>query len=343
MNLSVWNVNTNDWEFIGVCREIDVDPATHSGCAFTYSITSDITNYIDENDNNVVYFLALERNGFSPAAVSSLIKTDYVYLDVTTGVSPNPQTSTETLENGESFNVSWTINATGDNDTHYLVDVKFNSSYGNSNVPDNDTEDRKICIGNCPPSEPSVDTDAPTYSDFKDNSTASSPTNSTDVQLNTTITDATEIDFYRISTNNTDGNTMTNQTLLSGGSSPITVIFNESLAWFPQNVDSIMGWQIWSNDTLGFSSVSAMQTLTVQAVITDSCTPIANTNWIIEDNCTKSAFSWNMSNHYVNIKDGSLVLKDLSNLTAKFINISHNKYTAFNLSSNSRYNRTGNP
>ena len=119
--------------------------------------------------------------------------------------------------------------------------------------------------------EVAEDTDPPTYSDFADNSTASTPTNSTDVQLNVTITDSTAVDWYRIATNNTDGNAMTNQTIIDAGeTSPITAIFNESIAWFP-TTGGTLGWQIWSNDTLGNAGVSAMQTVTIRS-IGDTCT-----------------------------------------------------------------------
>jgi hypothetical protein len=61
----------------------------------------------------------------------------------------NP-TSSSSLSSGDSFNVSWVVNATGVNQTSYLVDVLFISSYGASLVPENNTEDRKVCIGVCP-------------------------------------------------------------------------------------------------------------------------------------------------------------------------------------------------
>jgi len=54
----------------------------------------------------------------------------------------NPQTAQETLEQGESWNVNWTVNATGIGD--YKIDVLFNSSY--ANVQDNDTTDSNVNI-----------------------------------------------------------------------------------------------------------------------------------------------------------------------------------------------------
>jgi len=68
-------------------------------------------------------------------------------------VGENPQTSPAVLDQGDSWNVSWTVNATGSTDTQYLVDVLFNSSYGSYNVPNNDTTNSRICIGTCPAAE----------------------------------------------------------------------------------------------------------------------------------------------------------------------------------------------
>ena len=64
-------------------------------------------------------------------------------------VIPSP----ETLEDGEEWNISWVVNASGENNS-YWIDVKFNSSFGNSFVPDNDTNDHRICIGKCPEEAP---------------------------------------------------------------------------------------------------------------------------------------------------------------------------------------------
>jgi len=77
-----------------------------------------------------------------------------------TGVVSNPQTST-TLNNGDSWNVSWTVNATGTNS--YYVDVLFNSSLGNSSVLDNDTVDRRITISVAPVMNSSRIAPSPAY------------------------------------------------------------------------------------------------------------------------------------------------------------------------------------
>jgi len=77
-------------------------------------------------------------------------------INITDGAEPmfivggtsNPQTSPETLEAGEHFNVSWTVNLTA-SDGSYEVDVFANSSYGDNIVPNNHSTDSSICVGSC--------------------------------------------------------------------------------------------------------------------------------------------------------------------------------------------------
>ncbi len=65
----------------------------------------------------------------------------YIYHVAESGI--NPKYSSQTLTVGQSFNVSWQLNMTATSGS-YLVDVLFNSSYGNSSVRENDTENRFI-------------------------------------------------------------------------------------------------------------------------------------------------------------------------------------------------------
>ncbi len=80
--------------------------------------------------------------------VSTSIEVDFIEIKVngSRGAS-NPQTSSVILNEGESFYPNWTINVTSTTpNQEYLLDVLFNSSYGNSNVLDNNTEDRRIIL-----------------------------------------------------------------------------------------------------------------------------------------------------------------------------------------------------
>ena len=76
---------------------------------------------------------------------------DFVYhIDVgdKTEIAENPQTQAINL--GDTFNASWTINATGANDTQWEVGVLFNSSFGTTNISEITTNNATVCIGVCP-------------------------------------------------------------------------------------------------------------------------------------------------------------------------------------------------
>ncbi len=81
-------------------------------------------------------------------SLTTSIEVDFIEIKVngSRGAS-NPQTSSAVLNEGESFYPNWTINVTSTTpNQEYLLDVLFNSSYGNSNVLDNNTEDRRIIL-----------------------------------------------------------------------------------------------------------------------------------------------------------------------------------------------------
>lgn len=56
----------------------------------------------------------------------------------------NPKSTTS-----DSNTFTWSVNATGTNNTGWYIGVLFNSSYGSSVISDNKTEDRFVCIGSC--------------------------------------------------------------------------------------------------------------------------------------------------------------------------------------------------
>jgi len=59
------------------------------------------------------------------------------------GVS-NPQSTTQNLSQGNSYQFNWTLNVTMASQVSHEIDVLFNSSYGSENVDNNDTEDRTV-------------------------------------------------------------------------------------------------------------------------------------------------------------------------------------------------------
>jgi len=87
----------------------------------------------------------------------------------------NPQTNVSSLVQGQSWNVSWIVNATGGG--CYKLDVQFNSTCGPGNVSTNDTTDSVFCIQR-----------PPSISNAKLNIT-SPVTGPTTVKVNASVTD----------------------------------------------------------------------------------------------------------------------------------------------------------
>jgi len=131
------------------------------------------------------------------------------------------------------------------------------------------------------------DTTEPGYSGAQTN--ASSTTyNGTDVQINLTITDGTAVDFYTLSHNDTGGSWTNESFVDAGGSQSVTMIWNYSIENFP-TTGGTFGWQVWANDTGGYSNTSLIRTFTVQEITTDSCSWTSG-DWVVinGDQCTLS-------------------------------------------------------
>jgi len=130
------------------------------------------------------------------------------------------------------------------------------------------------------------ETDPPTFSAITDNSSVTLY-NGTDVQINITIEDATNVDFYTLSHNDTSDHSWTNETIINVESTSIGVIWNYSIENFP-TTGGTLGVRFWANDTGGYSDVSDIHTIIVQPIITDTCScPGLNQNWEVnmEDTC----------------------------------------------------------
>lgn len=110
-------------------------------------------------------------------------------------VAENPFTSSETLEVGEGETFNWTVNVTNSSTVSFLVDVFFNSSFGNSLVPDNSTDDRRVDLN------PSVIVIVPQWFDNRSNGTFIS----TPVLHSVNWTDVTALSGYVFSFDNGSG------------------------------------------------------------------------------------------------------------------------------------------
>jgi hypothetical protein len=161
-----WNENSLTWNTQPSPITLQSTSIMSSGAMWEYWNISNnsISRFI--NGNNISYVIK-DSVESSTTIYDSLFKTrennsyspNITICYSNTTIINNPIISSTSLLSSQSFNVSWLINATGTNNTQYLVDVLFNSSLGNSLVPDNSTDDMKVCIGSCP----SAPSGAPTY------------------------------------------------------------------------------------------------------------------------------------------------------------------------------------
>ncbi len=131
------------------------------------------------------------------------------------------------------------------------------------------------------------DTDPPTFSAITDNSTATTPTNGSTVQINITLIDATNVDFYTLSHNDTSDFSWINETFIDVEATTVNVVWNYSIQNFPIT-GGTLGVRFWANDTLGNSNVSNIHTITVHPIVVDTCTCPTGENWNVDciDNCS---------------------------------------------------------
>jgi hypothetical protein len=191
-------------------------------------------------------------------------------------ISENPEISSEilgessleTLEQGEQWNVSWTLNVTSTSTESYLIDVLFNSSYGNSLVPDNDTEDRTVLLN------PSGADGTPP------NINITFPINNTEyantlLDVNYTVSDTGTLESFWWS-----NDSMTVNHSLGTAGSPLNIT---NITWSLGNHNVT----VWANDTSGNENHSIV-TFNITAPA-DTCTCAGlNEDWEIDhaDACT---------------------------------------------------------
>ena len=160
------------------CYEVDVnitsdfvevqsnDTADRTVCTLTYGTLNVSLSAPPDNtgvDPNTTFYVnatitctgaasAVCGNVSATARYNESSSSTDTAISTTSGTIPfwtatNPQTNTSSLTQGQSWNVSWLVNATGANGTSYYVDALFNSSY--AEVTSNDTLDARVCLGTC--------------------------------------------------------------------------------------------------------------------------------------------------------------------------------------------------
>lgn len=204
-NVTICKFSTDVCDFSDCTTLIDVaDEITGSTGYQTIPIDTSVDFVLEEGQNYTILFSTESCSGFGIGAragfdtsVSDMLSEWVVSGSCDAGriagladiiinysSSENPLESSEKLEKGESFNVSFTINITGAD--NYNIDVKFNSStHSEEQVLPNATGFHRICVGECEPAPGEEDTCSPTTPlienhvfDAADNCGINSPFNS---------------------------------------------------------------------------------------------------------------------------------------------------------------------
>ncbi|MFC2134826.1 SBBP repeat-containing protein, partial [Bacteroidota bacterium] len=163
----IWNVtDTNGWIAYGIATDtqgnVYVTGTNGSVEVYTVKYNGNTGEQLGVSEAN---WIDAGANGYYPRGIVvdsqfNFYITGYVDFGIGTSykTSKNTQESSNeqstTLSKDQTWTMNWTVNATGEKGNSYFIDVLFNSSYGNSSIPDNDTEDRKIKIAG-PPNTPS--------------------------------------------------------------------------------------------------------------------------------------------------------------------------------------------
>jgi len=273
----------------------------YTGFNFTPPTTSIRSIYFDGT-----YFYGVENTGNDDNV------TRYTVTQ-TGGEADNPQTSPSTLETGEDWNISWTINATGTNNTQYLIDVLFNSSYGNSNVPDNNTVDSLVCIGSCPTEaegEP-PDTTPPYVSIAPENYT----TTNTTLGWNITLSEDSNISgTYGTYPSFTDNGTFSNSTLATLFRFNFSGLINNTIYNF--NITQMCDATPNCNTTGYNFSFTTTQNPPVVPPPTDTCScpsPVSEWNVNCLDNCSITS-ECDITGYNLNINGGVGSFEVLANI-----------------------------
>lgn len=179
----------------------------------------------------------------------------------------NLQTFT-TLDYGDSWNIFWDLNVTSNSTESYEVDVLFNSSYGNTSVQENSTEDRTVNLN------PAIDTTNPTYSLNQTNNTIVGKSTLFSIKYddNSTLHPNGQ---YIFSTNNSGS--WANESAVNFTATPNWANVTKTLN---STVGISIGYRWYADDNAGNINNTGIFTLTTTSVDTCSC-PGAGNNWEI--------------------------------------------------------------
>lgn len=240
-----------------------------------------IGNYMDDmsmimggsidNTNNIL--IAEFKENIDATEYSYVGSEENNTLDFFT--SENQLSTPQELTIGQSYQFNFSINISTASSESYKLDVLFNSSYGNSLVSSNNTEDRQVNLN------PSVeDTTNPTYSNNQTNNTVVSE--STLFSISWDDNSALHPNgTYIFSTNNTG--TWVNESAINFTTTPSWANVTKTLN---DTVGISIGWRWYTDDNAGNINNTEIFTLTTTAEDTCACPGLA-TNWEVDlsDDC----------------------------------------------------------
>jgi len=283
----LWIYNTTDWTSIinltdtynnvgDISFSSDNKLLAYSSGTVNTIYIYNVSDWVSKKNVTVSGDAGFASLGFSPddnyfVFISDVLDRLYIH-----NMKTNPKTYNE-LEVNEIWNVSWNVNITTADAESYLLDVFFNSSYGNTNVPNNETDDLKVNLN--------IVTDISFFLKYPDNnltiSTAAGNTSDVNFEYNTTDGQDKNVSACIV------GNTIKCQTLSIGNYK-----FNNS-------GDTNIKWIAKLNETLP-SSIEIWATLTSSAGT--NVIPINDTVWA-EINASISADAEEEAWFWVNFTD----------------------------------------
>ena len=178
------------------------------------------------------------------------------------------------LNKDDIYQFNWILNVTSASTESYLIDVKFNSSYGNALVPDNNTADRTVNLN--PSGE---DTIKPTYSLNQTNNTIVGKSTLFSIYYN----DNTALHpngQYIFSTNNSG--TWTNESLVNFTVTPNWANVTKTL----NSTEGIsIGYRWYADDNAGNINDTGIFTLTTTSDEEENCWTETSGKLVIPPGC----------------------------------------------------------
>jgi len=216
----------------------------------------------------------------------------------------NLHNSLRNLREGEVWNAQWDLQVTSGNTESYLVDVLFNSSYGNANISDNNTNDRLVdLLGDVTP---------PYFTDFANQTVYYNSSFSYDINA----TDAISFGYFKIDDNvnftiNSTTGIISNVTGLSVGYYQVNVSINDTAG--NQNSD-LLGLTVSMVLEIIPPNISFVTPTPADDTTTTNLSQEINVS-ITESDLDEFKWNWNGTNFTI-YNDSLVLMMNFDNLSA---------------------------